>query len=270
MMKNELITIISVNYNTSDFIEVQLDAFTKLSKYPFKFLLADNGSDDKNLLYLSKILPRFKNVWVYYRKQSAAGSIGHAEALDFLISKVDTQYFLVMDADAVILRKNWDEEFIKYIDHEIKVLGAPPIKGSPKFQDFPFSYMVFLETETYKNLNCSFMPIAGMETKGCDTGYLIRERFFANQFKALCFDDHNTRHDKNGPYFEILCAEYYWPWDQENILSCHFARGSSDGVTKYKYRWYYQVPFFSSLLKKFLGKKDRKKWILKTYELINS
>lgn len=269
-MNEELITIISVNYNTSDFLEVQLDAFTKLTKNKFKVLIADNGSNDKNLLYLSQMLPKFKNVWVYFRKQSAAGSVGHAEALDFLISKVETPYFLVMDADAVILKKNWDVELIKYIDRDTKAIGAPPIKGSPKAQDFPFSYIVFLETETYKKLNCSFMPIPGMEAQGKDTGFLIREYFFKNNLKVLCFDDHNTRHDKNGPYRDILCAEYYWKWDQENILACHFARGSSDGVTKYKYHWYYQIPLLSSVLKKYLGKRDRKKWISKTYELISS
>lgn len=269
-MSSELITIISVNFNTSDFLEVQLDAFKKLTKNPFKVLIADNGSTDFHLLYLSKMLPRFNNVWVYYRKQSAPGSVGHAEALDFLISKVDTPYFLVMDADAVILKKDWDQEFIQNITSETKALGAPPVKGSPKAQDFPFSYVVFLETEAYKKLNCSFMPVPGMEAKGKDTGYLIRENFFKNQLKVLCFDDHNTRHDKNGPYRDILCAEYYWKWDQKNIVSCHFARGSSDGVAKYKYRWYFQIPFVSSVLKKYLGKRDRKKWILKTYELINS
>ncbi len=269
-MIKELITIITVNYNTSDFVEVQLDAFTKLTKNKFKFLIVDNGSNDKNLLYLSRALSRFNNVWVYYRKQSFAGSIGHAEALDFLISKVDTPYFLIMDADAVILRQNWDDEFINQINHEIKVVGAPAPRGSFQPKGFPFTYVVFFETEIYKKLNCSFMPIFGMESKGFDTGYLIHEIYTKNKFKALCFDDHTHKCDRDVFYGKVRCSEYYWPWDQENILSCHFGQGSTSVLAKYSNCWYFQVPFLSLLIKKFLGTRDRRSWISKTYNIINS
>lgn len=261
MPVEEEITIITVNYNTSDFLRAQLVAFHRLSQRPFRYLIADNGSNEKNLKQLAKICQDFPNTWVLFRKQSQAGSVGHAEALDLLIKEVKTPYFLVMDADAIILQKNWDQAFIAKFNHTTKALGAPPIKGSPKAQDFPFSYIVFLETKIFRENQLSFMPVPGFEAKGKDTGYLIREKFFELNLKAFCFTDRNTRHDKRGPYGHILCAEYYWPEDENNILACHFARGSSDGISKFKYHWYYKIPWFSSVLKRFLGKRDRKRWI---------
>ena len=43
------------------------------------------------------------------------------KVMDILVSKVDTPYFVTMDADCTFLLKDWDEILISKIDGKIKV-----------------------------------------------------------------------------------------------------------------------------------------------------
>ena len=121
------ISILTVNYNTSDFIDVMLYSFSKLTLSPYKVVICDNGSEDKHLVALSKAAQKYENVEVIFRRQSTAGSIGHGEAMDILVSKVDTPYFVTMDSDAVFLLKNWDQHLIKRLNEKVKAIGTQAV-----------------------------------------------------------------------------------------------------------------------------------------------
>ena len=100
-----VLTILSVNYNTSDFIECMLYCLHKITHNPFKILIVDNFYSGEERLKLKKICSNYDNVETFFRKQSQSGSIGHGEALDILTEKVDTSYFAILDADATFLLK---------------------------------------------------------------------------------------------------------------------------------------------------------------------
>jgi hypothetical protein len=261
------ITILTVNYKTADFIDLMLHAFEKLTKNPYKVIICDNYTSDKEVENIGNVAKKYTNTEVIYRKQTQFGSVGHAEAMDILVSKVDTPYFVTMDADCTFLLKNWDETLISKIDDKVKVIGTtiPEGPNNTKPMDFPLVFAVLFETKTFKELNPSFLPGKNNITKFQDTGWEIREKYLSNGYKGKVFDGINTRFKKNTPYKNMLCAVYYI---EDKIIASHFSRGSSDGVHKYNNKWYLNIPIFSKVSKKIIGIKERKQWIKVSNNLV--
>jgi glycosyltransferase involved in cell wall biosynthesis len=267
-MNKPLITILTVNYKTSDFIDLMLYAFEKLTKNSYKVIICDNYSTDKEMLKIAKVAQKYQDVELVFRKQTQFGSIGHAEAMDLLVSKVDTPYFVTMDADCTFLLNGWDELLISQLDDSIKVIGTTLPKGpeNPKPMDFPLVFAVLYETESFKKLNPSFMPDDIKKDKSKDTGWEIRERYLSAHFKSIVFDGENTRFVKTTEYGDMICAVYYY---KDNLIASHFSRGSSDGIAKYNNRWYFQIPLFSRILKRLKGMQERKSWIDISYNIVD-
>ena len=232
MLKDQyLLTCLIVNYNTSEFVNLTLEALAKLTRFQFKIIICDNGSKPNDLKKLKNYIHEKENITLIVRKQTIPGSIGHGEALDILVELVETPFFVTFDADATILKKDWDEILLSYISKEVKAVGTPPVTNNKKKPtDFPLAFVALYCTKTYKSLGCRFLPDKQDYLKGKDTGYMIRERFHAAGFKGHVLTDRNTRFFKGGPFSSILCAEYY---DGKDLFACHFGRGSSLGNAKY-------------------------------------
>jgi len=260
MHNKPIITILTVNYRTSDFIDLMLYAFKKLTKNSYKVIICDNYSNDKEKKKIAQIAQRYEHTEIIFRKQTKKGSIGHAEAMDILVSKVDTPYFVTMDADCTFLYKEWDSLLISHIDKTTKAIGTtlPKNKTQNKPTDFPLVFAVLFETETFKRLNPSFMPDDIKKDKSKDTGWQTREKFLQNGYKGMVFDGVNTRYDKHTPYGDLLCAVYYF---EGKLIASHFSRGSSDGVVKYNHKWYFKIPLLSRVFKKMRGLKEKKRWL---------
>ena len=154
MSDKPLISILTINFNTADFIGLMLKTFEKLTKNSYEVLICDNGSSKKDILKLVKFSQQYSNVTNFFRIQSSPGSIGHGEALDFLIQKVKTPYFVTMDADAAVFFPHWDEVLLSRINQKCKLIGTPIASHEGvKAYDFPNAYCVFYETEAFKKLN---------------------------------------------------------------------------------------------------------------------
>ena len=125
MAKKNKITVLLVNYNTSKFIEILLYSLQKLTFNSYKVIICDNGSKDIEILKLSKVVTKYKNIDIIFRLQSKIGSVAHGEALDVLIKKVRTKYTVIMDTDCVLLMKYWDKYMI--IQMKSFALGGPVI-----------------------------------------------------------------------------------------------------------------------------------------------
>jgi hypothetical protein len=262
------ITILTVNYKTSDFIDLMLYAFERLTKNTYQVIICDNYTSDKEVLRISLLVKKYKNIEVIYRNQTQAGSIGHAEAMDILVSKVNTPYFITMDSDCIFLLKDWDEILIAKIDNKIKLIGTTSPEGpnNKKPMDFPFVFAVLYETKVFHKLNPSFMPGNMKIDSSKDTGWEIRGKYLSNGYNGLVFKGLNTRFVKDTPYGDMICAVYYMDGE---LIASHFSRGSSDGVVKYNNRWYFNIPFMSRVFKKIRGINERKRWIKISYSLIN-
>ena len=145
-MNDPLITVVTVNYNTSDFIRLMLYALSRLTLHPYKVMICDNGSKENEISTLKKIAGKYNNVELIFRRQTSIGSIAHGEALDILIEKVDTKYTVIMDSDCTFLIKNWDDILIGRINDEVKIIGTQLHTNKfPKPDDFPLPFAVLFE-----------------------------------------------------------------------------------------------------------------------------
>ena len=256
------ITILTVNFNSSHFIELMLYSFHKLTLNPYQVYICDNGSSPKHITKLIEIAKKYPNVNLVFRDQSLeneGGSVAHGKAMDLLISKVSTPYFILMDADATFLKKHWDDILIKEIEEKTKLIGTPYPKESTGIvsDDFPVQFAVLVETKTYQNLNISCMP---RDISKEDTCWEWKPAYLTKGFNSKIFTALNTRHYKGGPFKDMIgVIEYYWK--EYGLIASHFGRGSSGGAAKYKHRLLYRIPVISDVFRKYKGKRDINKWI---------
>lgn len=269
---NPTLSIITVNFNSSDFIGVMLYALKKLTYYHYEVYIADNGSSEKELLRLIQIVKKYDNVSLTLREQSQIGSIGHGEALEILFSKVITPYVAVLDADATFLHKHWDKILIENLNNKFKAIGTVLHNGSHrKPLDFPLMFATLYETKVLKDLNISFKPGKNPKNQIEDTGFQIREKFHNAGLKGNVFDTRNTRWYREGPLKNVICAEYYLD-GYNHIFATHFGRGSTLGKNKYTKwgKWLRKIPFLNDLYIYKLGEKEKRDWINTCYKLIDN
>ncbi|HIH31569.1 TPA: glycosyltransferase family 2 protein [Candidatus Woesearchaeota archaeon] len=256
-----VITILIVNFNSADFINVSLYSLQHLTKNNYKVFILDNNSKLKDFNKLKKICSDYKNVFLERNITPLEGSLAHGTALNYLVKKVDTPYFSILDADAVWLKKNWDAILIGKITEKVKVIGSQAPK--PKPQDFPLMFAILFETKTFKKLSVDFRP-KRIESKQ-DTGYDLRKKFLKKKFKGEIIVLKNTREYKKGPFKDLIVAEYYLKEDCKNLFASHFGRGSTMGVIKYTggkgVSIIYKIPFLSKPLRYLKGTIEKKKWI---------
>lgn len=270
-MSQPIITIITISYNTSDFVELMLYAFKKLTKNRYRVLICDNGSNDADLKKLRELEKRYENTEVVYRQQSQGGSIGHAEALEAMIEKVETPYFTVMDADCTFLLKHWDEKLLSYINHKVKLAGTPRgVNLADKFVKvyggYPAQYAVLVETKIFKTLEIKCMP--GNISEGQDTCWEWKKKFMEAGYQGMNLDIVNTRDDQTTPYKDQICALYYT--DEGKLIASHFGRGSSGGEAKYKNWYYWQIPFISEYFRKRKSIAEKQRWLTISKEIIDA
>lgn len=219
---NELITILIVNYNSADFVDLTLEALTELTANSYKVIILDNNSKINDYRKLEKYAKKYKNIYLERKKTNLRGSIAHGTALNYLISKVDTDYFCIMDADAVWLKKDWDSILLKQFNEKIKAVGTQAA-GPQKSLDFPLMLAILSETSTFKKLNIDMRP--GNQKIHQDTGYQMREKFMQSGFGGKVIEYKNTRKYKQGKFKDIPAVlEYYL---DGNLFASHFGRGSN-------------------------------------------
>jgi glycosyltransferase involved in cell wall biosynthesis len=272
MASNYKLSILIVNFNSADFIAVSLKSLFALTKNDFKVHIVDNGSRRRDFRRLLKIVARYdsrNNIFVEGWKTSLRGSLAHGTVLNYLVKKVDTPYFAILDADALWLRKNWDEILISRINDRVKVFGTQAFINSTKPIDFPLMFAILFETKTFRELNIDFRPqnVAAYQ----DTGYELREKYLNHNFSGGLLNIKSTRNYKQGPFKDIIADEYYLSGDL-NIFASHFGRGSTLGAAKYlstKYRFWYKLPVLGRLLLKIHGGKEKLAWINICRQIIN-
>lgn len=257
-MKNKKISILIVNFNSSDFIGLSLYALEKLTKNPYKVFIIDNGSKKSDFNNLKKVSEKYENVDIERReKEFDSASMEHGTALNILSKKVNTEYFSILDADATWLKKNWDEILINKMNEKIKVIGTQAPEGKP--QDFPLMFAILFETKAFEKLKIDFRP-KNLEIKQ-DTGWEMREKYLEKGFAGENIIFFNTRTFKKGPFHELITAEFYLN-GVNNIFASHFGRGSTLGVAKYKgASIFYKISFIRGLLSRIKGYGEKKNWI---------
>lgn len=196
-------------------------------------IICDNGSKSKDLRCLKALCKDGDNVDIIFNQQSVSGSIGHGEALDILASKIETPFFVVVDSDVVFLRKEWDVILLERINDKVKAIGTEASGDKPK--DFPTLYAVLYETESFREVDCSFLPSMDIPEKRVyrDTGWQVREGFLNKGLQGETLVMRNTREYKEGPFRKFTgVGEFYLKGWQE-IFVAHYGRGAAGGRPKF-------------------------------------
>ena len=258
MLSKINITILTVNYNSFDFIKLMIESLEQLTYNKFKVLICDNGSTKKEIKKIHYFFKKRKKVNIFQKKQKDIPSISHGKALDFLVKKVVSEYFVVMDADATFLIQDWDLFLISELNKKVKAIGTEA--SGNKEKSFPQVYATLYETKTFKKLNCFFCPDTTKNVSPSnDTGYIIPIKYSSYGYKGKILKYKNTRYWKKGPYKDLICGEYYLN-NVEHIFASHFGRGSTLGAAK-RLSFYKYVPIFNKLIFKILGEIEKRKWI---------
>lgn len=230
---DEAITVVTVNYNTADFVGLLLESLRLLTRGPYRVIICDNGSKPKDLRSLKALCKNEDNIDIIFNQQSVNGSIGHGEALDMLAFKIETPFFVVVDSDAVFLHKDWDAIWLSRINGRVKAIGTEASGNKPK--DFPTLYAVLYETDSYRKINSSFLP--NLETYKdeayTDTGWQVREGFINNGYEGETMEMRNTREYKEGPFREFTGVGEFYLKGREEIFLAHYGRGATGGLPKF-------------------------------------
>ena len=270
-MPEPLFTVLTVNYNSTAFLELMLDAFKQLTKNPYEVIICDNGSSPKQQRKLINLATRHSNLSLIFRDQTLlkeTGSVAHGKAMDLLISKVRTKHFVLMDADCTFLKKHWDEEVLSMFDNETKLVGTPYPKelDHKQTKDFPLQFAVVVETEPYRNLGVSCGPKD--ISIGQDTCWEWMPAYTKAGLGWKLFRAESTRFYHKGPFRELTgVVEYY---GNGGIIASHFGRGSTIGGAKYKMGILSRLPKIGIYFRRAQGKRDSQRWIQISQEIIES
>ncbi|OIO44709.1 hypothetical protein COX24_04125 [bacterium (Candidatus Gribaldobacteria) CG23_combo_of_CG06-09_8_20_14_all_37_87_8] len=255
------ITICIAHFNDTEFILTSLLALKHLTKNPYQVLIKDNGSKRKNLFKLANGIRKYDNVFLSQQPEgfNLRGSEAHGTALNQLVSKVTTPYFVILDADCLFLRKNWDEILIAKINDKVKAIGTKAPLSKP--QDFPLMFAILLETTAFKQLNIDFRPKD--VSKKQDTGFEIREKYLSAGFAGINIPFKNTRDFKQGPFKNILGVDEYYLESELQIFASHFGRGATLGAAKYAKgtNFIFRLPLIGKFFRIERGKREIKLWL---------
>lgn len=109
-------TVVTVNWNSLDYLRVMLDATRSQSPPGTNILVVDNGSRDGSMSYL-RSQPDV-------RVRRLPANFGHGVALDLAIPLVDTEYVAVLDVDAFPVSDKWLTEAIAALQSGALAAGA--------------------------------------------------------------------------------------------------------------------------------------------------
>jgi hypothetical protein len=231
---------------------------SKLTKNPWQVFILDTGSTKRDFAELTKTAGNYNNVQIELSNQKLKGSLAHGTGLNALVKKVDTEYFSILDADAMWLLKDWDEVLISKLSDTCKVVGTQAMKGGPKPEDFPLMFAILFETKTFQKLNVDFRPKDLSQYQ--DTGWELREKYLRAGYKACLLESKSTRWYQDGPFRNVICEEYYLS-EYPHIVVSHFGRGSSLGAVKYRNTILFDLPVIGRIAKLMKGISEKQRWL---------
>jgi glycosyltransferase involved in cell wall biosynthesis len=139
-----LVTIISVNYNTKEWIKLLVDKVSEFTKIPYELLIIDNGSSDGSVEYLES------RGDVHLIRTGA--NIGHDPALDYGFSFIRTRCAIVIDSDAHPIHHDWINTLISPLNNNCLISGVH------HHRNYAHPACLALEVKTYYKYKLTFRP----------------------------------------------------------------------------------------------------------------
>lgn len=104
------ISIVSVNFRSTDWAKLLVDSVRKYSVAEHEIILVDNSGDLPDIVGAKIIRPD--------------SNISHGSGLDVAIKEATGKYILALDIDAHILNSGWEEALISEKEPSVELVGA--------------------------------------------------------------------------------------------------------------------------------------------------
>jgi hypothetical protein len=153
------LTVITVNWFSTELIESLLLNLNDKAKFPerIEYFVIDNthGKD----LSISRLLQTGRHVKIYANDTKGET---HASGLNFALSKLETEFALVVDPDVYVFKNNWDYFAI----HEINTKNCSAIGTTyprwqlGKYHNFPNPVFCLFRTKDFKMMGSDWTPLS--------------------------------------------------------------------------------------------------------------
>lgn len=125
-------TICIVNYKTPDLTRLCLRSIRKFTKYPYEVIVVDNDSRDESLEYL-KSLDWIRLLERRAKPDEPGGGYAHGAGLDLGLANCDTEFFVSMHSDTIVLKDGWLRKLMSFFNNEdIVCVGSGKIELTSK------------------------------------------------------------------------------------------------------------------------------------------
>ena len=113
------VSVVILNWNGRKMLEKYLPSVVQFTTIPdVEIVVADNGSTDDSLHYLSEQFPSVRQV-------KLPQNYGFAEGYNRALSQIDAQYFVLLNSD-VAVSDGWLDPLCKYMDEHLDVVACQP------------------------------------------------------------------------------------------------------------------------------------------------
>jgi glycosyltransferase involved in cell wall biosynthesis len=162
------VTILCATFNSRDAVRLTFTSLERHTLEPHVVLVADNGSTDGTLHDL-RALP-----WPALDVVELDSD--HGGALDYLVARVETTYFVTLDSDVEFVEAGWLTALLDLACREnLDALGVfEPALGNYRARLAP--HLCLLRTETFRRLKTSFREFASFTDQAESARFRARDR----------------------------------------------------------------------------------------------
>ncbi len=148
MKKQPKVAIIIVSWNKKEIINDCLKSLAKFTDYKnCKVIVSDNGSTDGGVELIKK---KYKWVDLLENGKNLGFGLGNNVALDYSIKKYNPDYFLLLNNDTIIIKKDWLKKLVETAESDSKI-GL--VNGKLIFSDRRLQFFVIKGKNYYLDEN---------------------------------------------------------------------------------------------------------------------
>lgn len=124
-------TICVINYKTPDLTRLCLRSIRKYTQCPYDVLVIDNDSCDESTAYL-RSLSWIRLIERKPETPDLGPEVAHGSALDLGLSHCQTEFFVSLHSDTVVLQSGWLDMLIRRFTHDgVASVGCGKLEPRP-------------------------------------------------------------------------------------------------------------------------------------------